>query len=102
MKQVLLSHDSKVRMYAVPDEVADHLEEYCLDFAVNWIWKDPEGRKLLRKIGGVEVAVYGAPEFIDYLNRRKFPHQPSVLVGELDWYDYELPEEYAGYPQFHF
>ena len=99
MKQVLLSHDSKVRLYAVPDEVADHLEEYCLDFAVNWIWKDPEGRKLLRKIGGVEVAVYGAPEFIDYLNRRKFPHQPSV---PLDWYDYELPEEYAGYPQFHF
>lgn len=28
MKEVLLSHDSKVLMYSVPDEVADRLKDY--------------------------------------------------------------------------
>jgi len=102
MKEVLLSHDSKVLLYSVPDEVADHLEEYCLDFAANWIWKNPNGAKLLKNIRGMTVAVYGAPDFIDYLNERLFPEQPSRLIRELDYYNYELPEEYQAYPQFNF
>ncbi len=102
MKNVLLSHDDKVCMYTVPDEVADHLQQYCMEFAVDWIWNDPAGAKLLRQIRGQTVAVYGTPDFIDYLNTYRFPDQPSRLAAQLDYYDYELPEAYRGYPQFNF
>ena len=102
MREVLLSHDSKVLVYSVPDEVAEHLEQYCLDFACNWIWKNPNGAKLLQNIRGMTVAVYGAPDFIDYLNEWVFPQQHSSLIKQLDCYNYELPEEYQKYPQFNF
>lgn len=32
MKNVLLSADSEISVFAVPDEVADNLEKYCLEF----------------------------------------------------------------------
>lgn len=48
------------------------------------------------------VAVYGVPDFIDYLNEWLFPEQRSMLIEQLDFYDYELPEEYDVYPQFNF
>lgn len=102
MKKVLLSHDSKVMMYSVPDEVAANLEKYCLEFSVDWIWKNPNGAKLLKEIRGQKVAVYGATDFIEYLNEWVFPNQPSVLLEALDFYDYEVPEEYKKYPQFNF
>lgn len=35
-------------MYLLLDEVAEDLESYCLDFAVGWVWKDPNGAKLLK------------------------------------------------------
>lgn len=73
MKEVLLSHDSMVCMYSVPDEAADNLETYCLEFCTNWIWKDPHGAGLLKNIQGVTVAIYGAPDFIAYLNEWIFP-----------------------------
>jgi hypothetical protein len=102
MKEVLLSHDSKVCVYSVPDEVADDLDNFCWQFAAEWIWKDPNGAKLLKNIRGQRVAVYGAPDFIDYLNEHLFPEQPSVLVKQLDCYDYELSAEYSGYPRYNF
>lgn len=57
MKEVLLSSDDKVLMYSVPDEVADNLEEYCLQFCSHWIWENPEGAKYLKNIQGVICAV---------------------------------------------
>ncbi len=30
MKKVLLSADSEISVFAVPDEVADNLEKYCI------------------------------------------------------------------------
>ena len=102
MKEVLLSHDDKVLIYVVPDEVTDHLQDYCLEFCVNWIWKNPNGAKLLKNIRGQKVAVYGVPDFINYLNEWVFPEQPSKLVKQLDYYVYELPEEYKYYPRFNF
>lgn len=102
MKEVLLSHDSQVMVYSVPDEVADHLQDYCWEFSANWIWKNPNGAKLLREIKGQNVAVYGAPDFIDYLNEWIFPNEQSQFVKRLDYYDNELPEEYKKYPQFNF
>lgn len=32
MKNVLLSHDGKMKMYLVPDDVANNLKEYCMHF----------------------------------------------------------------------
>lgn len=102
MKEILISHDDKVLMYSVPDEVADNLDEYCWEFAANWIWKDPNGAKLLKEIKGTKVAVYGAPDFIDYLNEWVFPKQKSEFIKQLDYYDYELPAEYEKYPRYNF
>ena len=102
MREVLLSADDKVKLYSVPAEVAHDLTQYCLDFATDWIWRGPESAKLLRKYEEQYVACYGVAEFIDYLNRWVIPERPSVLVKELDCYDYELPEEYREYPKFNF
>ena len=102
MKEILLSHDDKVMMYSVPDEVAEHLEKYCEEFSVNWIWKNPNGAKLLENIQGMTVACYGSSDFINYLNEWVFPKQPSRLVKQLDYYPYELPEEYKDYPKYNF
>lgn len=102
MKQVLLSSDDEVKVYLVPDEVADNLEQYCWEFSVNWIWHNPNGAKLLKKVDGIKVAFYGVTDFIDYLNEWVFPQQPSTLVAQLDCYEDELPEEYRGYPQYNF
>ena len=102
MKNVILSHDDKVRIYSVPDEVADNLDKYCWEFAANWIWKNPNGAKLLQEIRGQKVAIYGSTDFVDYLNEWIFPQQKSVLIEQLNYYDYELPENYKDYPQYNF
>lgn len=31
MKEILLSADSEISVFGVPDEVADNLEHYCLE-----------------------------------------------------------------------
>ena len=104
MKEVILSHDSKALLYLVPEEVAEQLEDYCMDFACRWIWEDPRGAALLQEINGHPCAVYGSQDFIDYLNRWVFPERPSCLVRELDFYGYEeeFPQEYRRYPRFNF
>lgn len=102
MKEVILSADDKVKIYLVPDDVAENLSDYCWEFSANWIWKNPNGVKHLKLKKGQKVAVYGVSDFIDYLNEWIFPNQLSKLVKELDYYDYELPEEYRDYPQFNF
>lgn len=102
MKNIILSSDDKARIYSVPDKVANNLDEYCWEFAANWIWKNPNGAKLLKEIRGQKVAVYTAADFIDYLNEWIFPQQKSELIEQLDYYDYELPEEYKNYPQYNF
>lgn len=102
MKEILLSHDSEVYMYSVPDKVADNLEKYCLEFT-DWIWNNPNGSKLLIDIGDGEMgAMYGAEDFIDYLNEWIFPNQKSELIKEMDFYYYEIPTEYKKYPCFNF
>ena len=101
MKEVILSHDSEAKIYLVPDEVADNLDKYCWDFAVNWVWHGPENAKFLREIGNGQIgAMFGAPDFIDYLNKWAFPEQQSKLVKGLGCYDYEIPEDYKSYPKY--
>ncbi len=103
MKEVILSHDSEAILYLVPDVVADNLGQYCLDFAANWIWNGPEKCRFLKDFGnGQPVAMFGAPDFIDYLNNYAFPAQRSEAVKGLGCYDYELPDEYKDYPRYNF
>lgn len=103
MKEIILSHDSEAMLYLVPAEVAANLEEYCWDFAANWVWHGPENGKFLRSFGEGQLgAVFGAPDFIDYLNRWAFPEVESRLVKGLGCYDYELPEEFRDYPRYNF
>ena len=92
MKEVILSHDSEAIIYIVPDEVADNLDKYCWDFAADWVWHG----------NGQLGAVFGAPDFIDYLNRWAFPEQNSKLIKRLGCYGYEIPEEYKDYPKYNF
>lgn len=103
MAEVILSHDSEAMLYSVPAEVAANLSEYCWDFAASWVWNGPENGKFLRKIpGGQYGAMFGAPDFIDYLNRWAFPECESKLIKGLGCYDYEIPQEYRNYPQYNF
>jgi len=103
MQEVILSHDSEAMIYLVPAEVAANLEEYCWDFAANWVWYGPENGKFLKKFGGEQLgAVFGAPDFIEYLNKWVFPDCQSKLVKALGCYDYALPEEYRQYPRYNF
>ena len=103
MKEVILSHDSEAKIYIVPDEVADNLDKYCWDFAAEWVWHGPEKSRFLHEFSkGQFGVVFGAPDFIDYLNKWAFPEQHSQLIKGLGCYDYEIPEEYKHYPKYNF
>lgn len=103
MKEVILSHDSEAMLCLVPAEVADNLEEYCLDFAFSWVWNGPENGKFLKRVNDHLVgAAFGASEFIDYLNRWAFPACESKILCGLGCYDYEIPEEYRDRPRHNF
>ena len=103
MTEVILSHDSEAVLYSVPAEVAANLSEYCWNFAASWVWNGPENWKFLRQIRSSQYcAVFGAPDFIDYLNRWAFPECESKLVKGLGCYNDEIPEQYRHYPQYNF
>ena len=103
MKKVLLSHDGKMKMYLVPDDVANNLKEYCMHFGFEWLMNDPNAEKLRVTTPSGEIGyMFGAQDFIDYLNDFIFPNQRSTLVGEMDFYDYEIPEECKNIPWFNF
>ena len=103
MKNVLLSADSEISVFAVPDPVADHLEKYCLEFCRNWLHKSPDAEKYRTKMGGMVVVRFHEKDFIDYLNQYVCD-EPSALIATLtDVYDQDnLPQEYIGLPYFNF
>jgi len=100
MKEVILSADNHVKVYAVPAIVAENLDKYCWDFAAGWVWQGPESGKYLKLRGNQYVAVFDESHFVDYLNRWLFPKQPSTLVKKLG--SHEIPEEYLAYPNYNF
>lgn len=102
MKEVILSHDSEAVIYSVPDVVADNLINVCQDFAINWVWHSGDNSKYLQLINNQYVAVFGAEDFIDYLNNHLYPEHKSVEVKRLGCYDYEIPDEYKHLPRFNF
>ena len=100
MKPVVLSADGERKVYSVPDLVAEHLSEYCLDFAVDWLRNSPQAKKYRNDRG----FCFNEDDFIDYLNQYVFPDEKSVLVKNLGWIDFDskLPAPYCDYPQFNF
>ena len=100
MKNIVLSADGDSVVYAVPDTVADHLEEYCLEFCGEWLWHSPDSEKY-RTDQGVS---YTEKDFVDYLNTYVFPEEPSVPVQNLGWTGLgaDMPAEYAALPYFNF
>lgn len=103
MKRVLLSADSEISVFSVPDDVADHLEEYCLEFCCNWLFKSPAAAKYRVQMGGTVGVCYSEKDFIEYLNQ-SICSEKSVLVTSLTgvYSEDELPEEYVGLSYFNF
>ncbi len=100
MKNVILSADGDSIIYAVPDIVADNLEQYCMEFCSDWLWHSPDAEKY--RSG--QAVCYNEQDFIDYLNTFKFPKEKSVLVKNLGWTGLgtSLPKEYSSLPYFNF
>lgn len=100
MKNVLLSADSEISVFSVPDKIADNLEKYCLEFCCHWLHESPDAAKYRVKMGDVVGACYSEK---DYLNQYICEEQ-SVLIATLaDVFGEDgLPEEYIGLPYFNF
>lgn len=103
MKRVLLSADDEISVYSVPDEVADNLEQYCIEFCSNWLHKSPDAEKFRVKMGDVVGVCFTEKDFIAYLNQYICKEQSSLITTLANIYPgEELPEEYIGLPYFNF
>ena len=100
MKNILLSHDSELSVYSVPDIVADKLKEYCCEFADKWLWKSSHAEEYRTGIG----VCYGVHDFIKYLNTWLFPNEQSLLIETLTdvWDTSTVPEKYKNCKWFNF
>ena len=103
MKKILLSADSNISVFAVPDNVADNLRQYCLEFCCNWLYKSPNADKYRVKMGDVIGVCYTEKEFIDYLNKYICDEQSTLIMTLANVYvGDKLPDEYAELPYFNF
>ena len=64
MKKVLLSADNSICLYSVPDEVADDLEAYCMEFCMNWLRSSPDAAKYRVKRGNTVSFRYNEEDYI--------------------------------------
>lgn len=100
MKEIIISADGDSVVYSVPDDVADNLKRYCMDFCGKWMRTSPQAKRYRTGCG----FCYSEADFIDYLNEYVFPEQKSVFVKNLGWTNLgrNLPEEYREHPYFNF
>lgn len=100
MKKIIISSDGDSIVYLVPDDVADNLKRYCIEFCDRWMKTSPYAKEYRIK-GGF---CYTEADFIKYLNKYIFPEQKSVFVKNLGWTDLgkNLPDKYKDYPYFNF
>ena len=100
MKNILLSADGDIKIYSVPDIVADNLKHYCLRF-IDWVHKNPD--KFL--LEDQKVFCFDETGFIEYLNSRFFPKEPSFYVETTNLAEIRLnewPKESKKMPYFNF
>lgn len=99
MKNVILSAGCPMRVYSVPDKIADNLEGACWYFRSIWIYDGPESKRLV--VNG--VARYNDKDFIVYLNKWEMPEFESVLVEDLGSIEeHEIPTQYMNCPRYSF
>ena len=98
MKEIILSADGDCMLYSVPDEVADNLDKYCLEFCNEWLKTSPDATKYRKD----NCLCYNESDFIDYLNDYVFPDKKSVFVKNIGWINFARNEEYKHIPHFNF
>lgn len=102
MKNILLSADSEISVFAVPDKVADNLEQYCLEFC-DWLLKSPDAARYRTRTAGMVSLRYNEKDFIAYLNQYICTEQAVLMTTLAGVYvGDELPDKYAGLPYFNF
>ena len=67
MKMILLSAGDDLSVYSVPNDVADNLAEYCVQFG-KWVAHSPDAERFRIKRGDFVDLDYTEQDFIDYLN----------------------------------
>ena len=97
MKSIILSAGGPMRVYSVPDKIADNLEGAYWYFRSIWSYDGPENKRLV--VNG--VARYNDKDFIDYLNNWETPEYQSVLVEELRSGE-SIPEQHKTCPRYSF
>ena len=103
MKNVLLSADSGISVFSVPDKVADNLEKYCIEFCCHWLHKSPDAAGYRVKMGSTVGVCYSEKDFIDYLNQYICDEQSMLIATLADVFGEDsLPKEYTGLPYFNF
>ena len=85
MKPVLLSADSEIFAYMVPNEVADHLIDYCENF-LDWNSKP----------------CYTEKDFIDYLNTKVFSDTKSWLIETAGSHRKDILKKYKTCARYNF
>ena len=109
MKPVCLSADGPISIYMVPEEVADHLQQYCHEF-LDWLHESPEAEEYrIASPYGVGYS-FDHRDFLLYLNKYRFPKRPSSLLHDIieesePIYIYnriDLPAKYRTLPHFNF
>ncbi len=101
MKNVILSADVDYFVYSVPDIVEENLLDYCLEFE-KWL-HSPYGKQYCLEIYNDKNICRLPDDFIVWLNKNKFPDQPSFFVenlGNICWKD--IPERCKEYQDFNF
>lgn len=100
MKHIILSADADRYVYTVPNVVADHLYDYCMQF-IDWLRDAPEADQYRRiSKGGSLYLAYNEEDFISYLNQWVFPDEPSSMVENIGFH--KIPPQYKGCPKFNF
>ena len=103
MKSVLLSADGEISVFSVPNEVAENLEKYCLEFCCHWLYESPNAEKYRTKVGDTVGVCYSEKDFIDYLNQYICEESSKLVATLIDVFDEaNLPKEYVGLPYFNF
>lgn len=102
MREVILSAGGEAMLYAVPDAVAERLEDWCMDFCARWLWRSPDAAKYRRTVNGVTCVCFTEADFIDYLNTYAFPGRPSALIRGLGCPFHAVPAAYQDRPRFNF
>ncbi len=93
MKHVILSADNELKVWLVPDAVAESLGTLCSDFSRNWKTLQVRPRD-----------GFDETDFIEYLNEKVCGDEKCVFVETLgrEYRRKKWPERYRKCPHFNF